>query len=260
MVNLHLEQVSLNSLRTRLITALMLAALAVGSALAEAPPTNQDHDVIVLKNGGVARGRILDTVEGSHLVLEIANGKTIRIQLDDVDFITNNDVYIPPTPIIPPSGDDDDYYVLGPSGPRFLSHVTVLSGENTTNFGAGLQLGSFIQSQAMVAIGVQMDWYSINVLSLRLNLYAFSKAIPPDMTSFSLFLHLGTGYGHVVSGPPHDVDAGGANMSVGAGLMIPTQLGSAVILEFGLHHQRIAGADRFHDEGTMASFSMGIWF
>lgn len=66
---------------TRLVYTAALILLLAGAVMPQAP-TDQNHDVIVLKSGGVARGRILETVEGSHLVLEVANGRTIKIDFE----------------------------------------------------------------------------------------------------------------------------------------------------------------------------------
>ena len=44
------------------------------------PPTDEDHDVILLKDGGIARGRILETVEGKHVVLQVSNDLVRGIQ------------------------------------------------------------------------------------------------------------------------------------------------------------------------------------
>lgn len=239
----------------RLVFAVVLILILTGTALAQAP-TDQDHDVIVLKSGGVARGKIVETVEGSHLVLEVANGKRIKIQLDDIHQVTNNKVYMPPPAIRRGS----ESFVDRPRGARFLSHAMVISGEHSTNYGASLQLGGFVESNAMLTVGLQLDWYAINVLSVRLNAYVFSKDIPADLSDFNFFLHGGVGYGQVVNGLPRDTEAGGVNISGGVGFMLPSQIGSAFVLEFGLHHQSISTKNGRSDEGNFTTLSLGLWF
>ena len=241
---------------TRLICLAALVLLLAGTCLSQTP-TNQDHDVIVLKNGGVARGRILTAVEGKHLVLEVASGKTIRIQLNDIDFITNNLAYTPPETQLQKESRTLSEFV---SGPRVLSHAIILSGEHSTNYSMDLQLGGFIERNVMLAAGVRFDRYAFNLLSVRLHTYLFTTSRQVSTETASLFVHLGLGYGQVVRGTEPGSSAGGANFSIGAGIMVPTALGPAFQMELGLHHQSISLDNRTSAEGNFAQFSLGLCF
>ena len=213
------------------------------------PPTDEDHDVILLKDGGIARGRILETVEGKHVVLQVSNDRIIKIDTDDIDLITDSHNYKPPL------------------GSRHTSHIViyqyivqaaVLSGEQSTNGSVSLSAGPRLGEVFQLSLGVRFDRYSFSVLSGQVHAHILGDLVSDNHGFREFFMHFGVGYGQVVRGT--DADIGGLNLLIGIGFFKPVMGKTVLFMEVGHFTQHLKSGHFLATSGDFFFLSLGVRF
>jgi len=71
------------------------AGLLLSSTAASAQETGTDQ--VVLKDGGMLRGTLIEILPGDHATLQLANGQNAKIRWDVIDHIIRNGVAVNPT-------------------------------------------------------------------------------------------------------------------------------------------------------------------
>lgn len=219
------------------------------------PPTDEDHDVILLKDGGIARGRIVETVEGKHVVLQVSNDRIIKIDVDDIALITDSHNYKPPTSP-PPDSRRTSRTVMY----QYIIQAAVLSGEHSTNGSVSLSAGPRLGEAFHLSFGVRFDRYSFSVLSGQVHAHILGDMVSDNRGFKEFFMHVGVGYGQIVRGT--DADIGGLNFLIGAGFFKPVFGETALFMEVGSFTQTLkSGSGYFlQAQGNFFFFSLGVRF
>ncbi|MDH3891680.1 MAG: hypothetical protein OEV49_11400 [candidate division Zixibacteria bacterium] len=236
-----------------ILTAAMIMCL-VGLSQAETP-TAKDHDVIVLKNGGVARGKITETVENDYIVLEVSNGKTIKIDFEKIALTTDNQAFDPASV---PAFSGSRLTKL--SNYHFMTQVALLAGEQTTNYSVSAQIGPQVTEHIMLAWGLRFDRYSRNMLSGRFHVYAFGDLIPGGDGFKELQLHFSVGYGQFLNDRDETKTNGGSNVSCGIAGLFKLRGQTALMLELGYHQQSLTFRTKHASTGDFVTLSTGLRF
>lgn len=239
---------------TRMAYSAALVLLLAGAVMPQAP-ADQNHDVIVLKNGGVARGRILETVEGRYIVLEVSNGRTIKIDFEKIAFTTDNKNFDPNgVPAFKASR-------LNRTGEyHFITQAGVLSGNKSTNYSISVMAGPQLNEHLTLTAGLRFDRHSLNMLSGRFHLWVFGDLIPGNDGFNEFLLHFSVGYGQLLKDREETLRSGGSNMSLGVGGLLKLDGQRAVILELGWHHQTLIDRGEHVASGSFYTFSLGLRF
>jgi len=234
------------------VLTLMISVSLAGTSYSEAP-TNDDYDVVVLKTGGVARGKIVEMVEGDQLVLEVTGGKTIKIDYDDIEEITDSRHYVPSEPVNhrESTGAKSRKYEFG-----FLGGL--LLGEESTNYSFSALLGRRFSRQAHLAVGVGFDRYSFNVLTLCVHSYILGTLTPSHPQAGNFLFHFSVGYGQVVSGLPKSAEVGGFSLSASIGRVLLRNADTEFLFEVGYHRQQLSAGQQALGRGDFLALSLGL--
>jgi hypothetical protein len=165
----------------------LVKCLALALLLAVSP---DQYDTVVLMNGGILRGAVLEDIPGASLVLELASGEvwTIpRSEIARIDYARRDPPLVPgPYPVPPqeadlPGGPDD-------AGPP---EEAVASLEQVRAFQAGVSIGMAIPVGRLDASGLGLG----SVVSPQLT-FTFEGSFRP-MAELELGLYLLLGGGSV---------------------------------------------------------------
>lgn len=239
---------------TRFVFAAALILLLADAVRPQAP-TDQDHDVIVLKSGGVARGRILDAVGGSKLVLEVANGTTIRIDFENIAFtVDNKNFNRADVPVFKGS------HLRYPGKFHLFTEGTFSAGEQLTDFSISAQVGPQVTEYLTVAVGPRFDRRSRSVLTGRIHVYVLGDLIPGDDRFKELQVHLSAGVGQFVTDRVNALRNGVTNISLGVGRLFKLADETTLMVEIGYHYQSMFSSAKHIPDEDFFTLSLGFRF
>jgi hypothetical protein len=243
-----------NLLKIGLITATLLMALAIGSVTAETPPTNADHDVVVLKNGGVARGRIIET-DLDHTMLLVLSDEIIKIDTEDIAFVTDKKNFDPTTVPVYKGN-----HLWVPKKYHLFIQGAALLGGQSPNFSVSVAVGPQVTEYLVVAVGAQLDRYTRKVLTGRIHIYVLGALIPNNVVLKDMQVHFGFGVGQFVTDRIEPLRNGVTNISLSLGEQIRLNPEAALMVELGYHHQSMfTRAKHIPDEHSL-TLSLGLRF
>lgn len=214
-------------------SALMMLFWVILAArpLAQAPD-DEDHDIIVLNDGGVARGTIVEIVCGDYVSLELPNGGTIKVDYDDVRLITDSEHYREWADKL--RGDcvnkrGVDY--------EFVARGGLLFGESETHFACDFIIGPRLSRGAYFGMGIGWETIGGNLLSAQLHLYYLTDLLKGADHGRSLFVHLSGGYAYGSSMSTTDVTTRGARYTLSLGATVAVDDGTPMTVEAGYLYQ-----------------------
>lgn len=233
------------------VVAVMVLA-SVGTA--EEPPTNDDHDVIVLKNGGVARGKIIE--EGiDYTILLVLSEETIKIDSENIAFVTDKKNFDPTT--VPVYRGNN---LWAPERYHLFIQGAALLGEQSPNFSVSVAVGPQVTDYLVVAVGAQLDGYTRKVLTGRIHIYVFGDLIPGDDGFKEFQIHFGFGVGQFVTDRIEPLRNGVSNISLGVGRVFKLDDKTALIAELGYHHQSMFSSAKHVPDEKSLTLSFGLRF
>lgn len=110
MKRLHVASASLATAFLQVATAALPAAaflapslLAENVAHAQDPGASGGSDTVVLKDGGMLKGTLIEILPGDHATLTLANGQNAKIRWDVIDHIVRNGVPLSPAQTAQPA-------------------------------------------------------------------------------------------------------------------------------------------------------------
>lgn len=212
----------------------MVATLLPTTSVTGQTPSNSDHDVVLLKNGGVARGRILAVVCGEHVLLEVSGGETTEIAYDDVLLITDNRHYaeLEQTLRCGYSGESDRKW-------QSVTQATTLVGERSTHLGGFLAYGRRVDESLLLGMGVGWENLDSDLISASLHAWFFHNLTPLSERATELYLHLSAGYGHNIADRQRSPEEGGVRLTLGMGAAIGALSPLTTTFEVGYHYQSL---------------------
>lgn len=196
------------------------------------PPTDEDHDVILLKDGGIARGRIVELVCGDYVVMEVSGGKTIKIIYDDIRLITDKKHY-----------DESEGKLRGDCVKErgvdfeYVFRIGLLKSDTSTHFSSSFIVGPRMARSFFAGMSIGWDRFTFDMFSARIHTCVFGNLIKDADGNPETFLHFSAGYGHNIKDKGEMVSAYGPNYSLSIGGAFAVEEGTALTIEAGYHYQ-----------------------
>ncbi len=232
--------------------ALVLLLIAVSSAQ---PPTDEDHDVILLKDGGVARGRIVELVCGDYVIMEVSDGKTVKIIYNDIRLITDKERYEKLEgklrgDCVKERGVDFEYVL----------RVGLLKSDTSTHFSSSFIVGPRMARSFFAGMSVGWDRFAFDMFSVRIHTYVFGNLINDADGNPETFLQFSAGYGHNIKDKGEMVSAYGPNYSLSIGGAFAVEEGTALTIEVGYHYQTFKNTVSFNSNVDYFTMLFGVRF
>ena len=238
----------------RAFTVLAMVLLLSSVSFSQAP-TNEDHDVVLLNDGGVARGRIVELVCGDYVVMEVLDGKTVKINYDDIRLIMDKEHYGELAGKL--SGDCLKKRVVDF---EFVFRAGLLRSDTSTRFSSSFMVGPRLDTAVFVGMSVGWDRYTFDMLSVRLHTCFFANLINDADDYPETFLHFSAGYGHNIKDRGDMMDAYGPNYSVSIGRTFPVDEATAMTVEAGYHYQTFKNTVNFNSNIEYFTVLFGVRF
>jgi hypothetical protein len=204
--------------------------LLVGTSFAQAP-TNDDHDVILLNDGGIARGRILEIVCGDYVTLQVLQGGSIKIEYHEIRLITDKQHYEELSPML--RGDCIKDRELGYV---YISRTGLVFGQGATHFISEFVAGSRISRHFYGGIGVGRESIYDDLISAQLHVYFLGDLVKGG-GSHEFFLHFSGGQAYNVVSPQREPSIGGVKYLLTLGGAFDIGGGAALMVEAGYYYQ-----------------------
>ena len=239
---------------TRIVFAVVLVLLFTGTVFPQAP-TNEDHDVILLNDGGIARGRIIEIVCGDYVTIQVLEGKTVRVDYDDIRLITDKEQY-----------ERFKGKLLGDCiKDRSIEYenivrVELLRSNSKTHFAGEFIIGPRISRNFYCGMGIGWQSLADDLLSAQLHIYFIQNIVENNNQSVELFLHFSGGYAYNATQPAMDPMRGGAKYMFTFGSAFEVGGGTALLVEAGYGYQAYRESPPDGVRSDLGLISLGVRF
>lgn len=245
----------LNSCRTAGL--MVIAALVVMTQTAIATD-NPPDDIVLLTNGGIVHGKIVERVARKKIVVEFPNGKRIDIPLRRISNITNSTVdYTTRHQEILDSLNTHRHGPLAVVGTVTQIHVGALTSTDLT--AVGVSGSAAMLTSVNFLLGVSVGWNHYPKGNLLPVLCEFEYRMSRGTWQPLLFLHAGIAVGWLNG--ESGADFGGPRYGMGIGLLKVNHEKLAVTIRIGFEHQSVATATHgLESYPELIESSLGISF
>jgi hypothetical protein len=219
---------------------------------------DQPDDIVLLTNGGIVQGKIVERVGHHKIVVELPNGRRIDIPLKRISSITNSAAdYTTRHQAILDSLNAVRNQPLAVVGTTMQIHVGALTSTKLT--AVGLSGSVAMMTNRNFSLGVSAGWNRYPKGNLLPVLCEFEYRMSHGFWQPLLFLHAGIAGGWRKG--RQGADYGGPRYGLGIGLLKVIHEGLAVTVRIGFEHQSVTNMTNELDSyPELVESSLGISF
>ena len=232
------------------LIGILAAVLAASPGEAQTFPDSAYTDVILLKNGGVIKGKITETIPEKKVIIERIDGNVLEVPFKKIDSITDLEHYRPRQEEI--LANVEKKPLISVVRPEILAGVMVSEGE--VGFSGTMAYGLLFEKQRYLAIGVgwdEIDNYRFVPLFVRFRLNAMPSGCSPYMYADAGYA---IGWRENMSGS----DYGGFTFGVGGGVKLPLTDKVDITGRVGYRNQAVQDGDWDSSSLNMFTVMVGI--
>ncbi len=226
------------------LIGILAAVLAASPGEAQTFPDSAYTDVILLKNGGVIKGKITETIPEKKVIIERIDGNVLEVPFKKIDSITDLEHYRPRQEEI--LANVEKKPLISVVRPEILAGVIVSEGE--VGISSTVAYGVLFNDQRYLGLGFGCDAIAKHKF-MSFFMHFRIDAMPSGTRPF---LYADVGYAVGWRDNRSGSDYGGLTLGFGAGIMSPLSNAVDMIGRVGYRSQTVA-------EGTWDSSSLDMF-